>query len=594
MRKLLLTLIALLSVHLAIAQQCNVSFSTATNGMQVTVTNTTNWALIPGSTPNMWVTWGDNSNSFINYTTNSTVSHTYTNNGTYTITLWGQYFDTLNNQMQCFDSTFQNVIVNQPCASSIATVNNGNGSYSFTANNLGGGTGITYSWNFGDGGTGTGASVNHTYVASGTYTVSLTATGGGCTHNSSTNIYYFNGTLNCANLAANFTTSGTGLTKSFVNTSTPVSNIPAPILRKATWNFGDGSPTVSNVNFTSHTYTNPGSYTVKLINEWVDTFTQAVYCIDSTTQLITVAASPNLISGIISWDSTITNTMQVNLKVWLIVMDSAQNTLTAVDSAFVSGSQFAFYSFLGHPAGSYRTKAAIVSGTTGANQFIPTYHNNSAYWSNATVINHTGTSTINKDIYLIPGSFTGGPGFIGGNISLGANKGTTGGVPNILVALRNATNDIVRFTYTDANGDYSFGNIPAGSYSVYPEHMNYITVPSAAISIASGHYNVNGINFKHTPTHIIPIATNIAKITGNLFNIYPNPSTGNVTINWSSEATGIANIHVADITGRVVYSTEAKANGVSTINLAHLNTGVYFIKIATDKAQHTERLMIQH
>jgi PKD repeat protein len=44
----------------------------------------------------------------------------------------------------------------------------------FTSTSTPGGT--SYAWTFGDGNTGTGATVNHTYAASGSYTVSLTVT----------------------------------------------------------------------------------------------------------------------------------------------------------------------------------------------------------------------------------------------------------------------------------------------------------------------------------------------------------------------------------------------------------------------------------
>jgi len=591
---------ALVLVQFAFAQQvCNVTFTSAfsqTNPLQLTVTNTTNWTLISGSTPNMWIQWGDGPNvSNINYTFGSTATHTYANPGSYVVNMTGQYWDSLNNSLHCYDSTFQVVVANQPCASSITTTNNGGGSYSFVANNIGGGTGMAYSWNFGDGGTATGASVNHTYVASGSYTVTLVATGSGCAHTSTATVNYFNGTVNCTNLSANFSVSGAGLTKFFTNTSTTLGNIPASISRHATWNFGDGSPAVSNVNFTSHTYSAPGVYTVKLVNQWVDSNSPTtIYCIDSMTQQITVAAQASLISGTITWDSSITNLQQVSFKVWLIVLDTAQNTLTAVDSSIVSGWLAAYYTFSGHPAGSYRTKAAVLNGTNGANQLIPTYHNSSAFWNTASVINHSGGSTANKDIYMIPGTFAGGPGFIGGNISLGANKGTNGGVPNILVTLLNATNDIIRFTYTDANGDYSFGNVPAATYTVYPEHMNYITIPSSSLTVKSGQYNIGGVNFKHTPTHIMPIATNVANTTKNLFSIYPNPSTGNIKISWSSNTSENASVQITDVTGRLVFSTDTQTTGSNTINLSHLNAGVYLVKVVTQNAQHTERIVLQN
>jgi hypothetical protein len=287
---------------------------------------------------------------------------------------------------------------------------------------------------------------------------------------------------------------------------------------------------------------------------------------------------------------------QSSFKVWLITHDAVANTLTAIDSQTVSGYFAAPYSFSGYPAGSYRTKAAALAGTAAAGVLLPTYHDSSLYWNTALVINHTGASSTNRDIRMKQGTNLGGPGFIGGNISQGANKGTGAGVPNVLVAILNsATNEVVRFGYTGGNGDYSFGNLPLGSYIVFPESMNYVTTPSAVLNIASGQTSATGINFKHTPTHIMPIPAGIDDLPGSvLFGIYPNPSTGNVQINWVAGMTGKAKISVLDMTGREVMTLDTITTKAAGVDMTQLQSGIYFIKVTTDQAQHTEKVVLQH
>ena len=58
--------------------------------------------------------------------------------------------------------------------------------------------------------------------------------------------------------------------------------------------------------------------------------------------------------------------------------------------------------------------------------------------------------------------------------------------------------------------------------------------------------------------------------------------------------TGKVNISVVDITGREVMTQEAKTSGATTINLGHLQNGIYFIKVAGNNAQHTEKIVLQH
>ncbi|RYZ32506.1 MAG: T9SS type A sorting domain-containing protein, partial [Sphingobacteriales bacterium] len=384
----------------------------------------------------------------------------------------------------------------------------------------------------------------------------------------------------------------TGSTVQFDNTSSFISVPGANIYNTSSWNFGDG--TVSTIANPAHTYAGPGIYTVSLISNWIDsTNNNTLYCSDTSVQQITVTPPPNVISGNISWDSS-ANISQTSFKVWLITFDSSTNMIDAVDSTIVTGGIWnTTYSFSNHPAGEYRTKAAVLNGAAGANILVPTYHFGSTYWGTASLINHTGGSSAYNDIQMQSGTPTSGPGFIAGNVTLGAGKGTGAGAPHVLILLRDAANQMVRFTYTDVNGDYSFGNVPAGSYNIYPENMPQITTPSSTINLVSGAYNVSGIDFVKNSTEIKPKTTGVNDIVSNLFSIYPNPSNGIIHLNWSNDISAASvSVTVMDITGRQVYKGRAITSAPASINLGNVTSGVYFIRIATGKAQHTERLII--
>ena len=62
-------------------------------------------------------------------------------------------------------------------------------------------------------------------------------------------------------------------------------------------------------------------------------------------------------------------------------------------------------------------------------------------------------------------------------------------------------------------------------------------------------------------------------------NIYPNPTTGQLTIN--SEQSTINNVEIFDVYGRKLLSHIANLTPHTVLNISHLPTGIYFVKIRT-------------
>ncbi len=395
----------------------------------------------------------------------------------------------------------------------------------------------------------------------------------------------------CAGLAS-FTTSINNMTLQVTNTGAAT---PPWYITSAYWNFGDGT-TMYTWGPHTHTYANPGSYTVLFAVMAMDSSNNQM-CIDTSFTVVTVSGVPtNAISGTIYWDSTLTQLGHTDFKVWLIEHDAVANTLTAIDSANVNGYLAAYYNFSNVTAGNYLVKAAQVT-TTGPAVLMPTYHHSSLFWNNAQTVVHTGGNTLNKDIYMIAGTPLSGPGFVGGNISQGANKGTTGGLPGIQVFVRDAANTVLAVTYTDASGDYSFGNLPAGSYTIYPEEMSYQTTPSASLTISTGNASVTGVDFEKSDISntIYPKTTGIGNLpVSNLATIYPNPvRNGIISINWDKSTQESADIIVTDMSGRILIQQTSEMKEVHQLNASQLSTGIYLIHITTGNAQYTGKVVIQ-
>ncbi|GIV32628.1 MAG: hypothetical protein KatS3mg031_0163 [Chitinophagales bacterium] len=115
-----------------------------------------------------------------------------------------------------------------------------------------------YLWDFGDGTTSTQQNPVHTYIAAGSYTVSLTVSNsGGCSDTKSKPDF-----LVIDHLQADFSvnrTSGCGS----VNVSFTDQSVSSGTIVSWAWDFGDGA--TSSVKNTTHNYTSPGTYDVTLI-----------------------------------------------------------------------------------------------------------------------------------------------------------------------------------------------------------------------------------------------------------------------------------------------------------------------------------------
>lgn len=368
----------------------------------------------------------------------------------------------------------------------------------------------------------------------------------------------------------------------FTNTSTFIPLSPTD-WASGYVSFGDGSSPVWNgpgSSFT-HNYPGPGTYFVWLSQKVVDSITNQVICIDTFSQSITITQNPsgaNSIAGDIHWDQSTIPDSVAYFKVWLIQHDSMANTLTAVDSVIVypwTGS----YVFNNPASGSYLTKAApsYGNGPIPAYGYVPTYHDSSLYWSGASTIIHAGGVTYGKDIWMLYGTPITGPGFIGGNISMGAGKGTGTGVPGMLVFLRNnTTNQMIASVYTDANGDFTFSNIPVGSYNIYPEEINYVTTPSAALHITTGHASATSVDFVQTDDEIKPATVlSIPAVSKNDgISLYPNPVTDQLLI---ENKTGLFNqFTIVNTLGQAMKQGSLR-QGNNKVETTSLGSGIYHI-----------------
>ena len=308
------------------------------------------------------------------------------------------------------------------------------------------------------------------------------------------------------------------------------------------------------------------------------------------------------ISGYIYLDSLGQINAGVNdFKVYLIQNDATAGTLTAVDSQIVSSTPNhwgAFYSFTGLGNGDYLVKAAIEVGSAQYDSYLPTYYGDVLYWSDATTVSIPSTNAY-KNIEMTVGVNPGGPGFIGGLISEGANftsgavetRGEGDPVANVNVLLLSATDEPIAHTITDANGEFSFPSLAYGTYKLVVEILGK-TPGIKMITISADEPTVN-VSFDVNETNVTKIEE---VLNGASLNVFPNPVTNNMNIQIEIRKNVSLNVTVTNLLGETLVSDTKDLNeGIQTlnVNMNNLPTGIYFLNLSDGQEVISKKILKQ-
>ena len=291
------------------------------------------------------------------------------------------------------------------------------------------------------------------------------------------------------------------------------------------------------------------------------------------------------------------------VKTYLIKKDNTAGTLTAVDSVVTNMWGYicscrTVASFNAIPDGTYRTKSYIMNQPAGATTgYLPTYSTSNASWSNADTFVFAGnTGYIHKNTVLLTGTPSSGPGFVGGLISAGANKGTAEGDPvkGITIFLRNAAGKVLQMVTTGPDGKFAFNNVATGTYTVYPEELNFTTFASDPVVVNTTQTKL-AVNFKRNENakQYVPGAVlGVGTVGTSSFSVTPNPATDKLQINLGSAA-GTVTATLSNATGQVVLQ-EVITGTNATLSISQLPAGLYILQLQNGTEIHTEKVQIQH
>ena len=350
------------------------------------------------------------------------------------------------------------------------------------------------------------------------------------------------------------------------------------------WDFGDGN--TSTIVNPSHIYANPGSYPVKLI---------ARNCLHADTVIHAVSQGADVIGHVDYSGGNVTSGYAIiyPFQPFYTSFDTTQIQLLDASGNF---------HFTNIPNADYLIK--VLPDTVAFPTLMPTYYGGDWAWDSSSVLTHDCINDDFINITILEGPGTSGIGMLHGTIVEGPGFGRSQGDPvhGVDVKLGITGGQIVARTTSDNNGQYTFGNIALGNYTIYADIPGLerdscytLVVDASNNQFMNLDYMVDSVSIYISPT--AGIENNTSTDMG-LLKVYPNPARENTLIEYS--VTTGANVQLAiysmygikvqslvnaDVpSGQYNYSFSPKA--------AQLKPGVYFVSLTVNGKTRTTRLVV--
>lgn len=402
------------------------------------------------------------------------------------------------------------------CDASFNVVQNPNGSYTFTCigNNQ---PGTVYNWNFGNNIYGTGNPVTVNYNNVGTYQVCLNVSSAGCTDTSCATITV-GGNIPCS---ANFSANVTGTTALLTNLSY-AANTP-------TYAWYEGGNLFSTSVNTSYSNV-PGTYNIILVvNDAI------ANCTDSFTQQVVLTNAPTCQAG----------------------FNSVVNGNTATFTNTSSGANPLTYTWL-------------ANGNVFSNLANPSYTDVPGTYSIVLVVYDAVTSCVDSAYSTV--TFLSSPCQAGFYIYPDSN-----GPAHTYLGVNTSAGPIATYTWAWGDGTFSNGMYPSHTYASAGNYQICLYVAGSPNTNCVDTFCMNATINKTATMYSInfmsPLGVNSTEKEP--WSIYPNPSTGLVTIKGLNGEE--ARLDIYTISGQKVSSVKVKDK--AQLNVSSLPSNLYLFKI---------------
>jgi hypothetical protein len=194
-------------------------------------------------------------------------------------------------------------------------------------------------------------------------------------------------------------------------------------------------------------------------------------------------------------------------------------------------------------------------------------------------------------IDMVAGVNPGGPGFVGGAVSQGANK-TGDPISDINVMIFDAQNNPLAYVYSDNTGSFEIGNLPLGELIIYPEAPGKITSPLTVTLTQEKNSEDQVLVTVNSATITVDLASGVDhELTSSALRVFPNPVQGVLNIEPLKGFTSSATATLTDASGKVVTEFELVPNNLFQLNTSSYPNGIYILTIRSENGMETLKIV---
>ena len=344
------------------------------------------------------------------------------------------------------------------------------------------------------------------------------------------------------------------------------------------WSFGDG--TTSSIQNPNHLYTATGYYTVTL------NVSSTGGCTDSTSTVINVDSCHNLLSGKVS---TSHGAALKNSLVYAVLYDSTDTTISML--AHTTTDSSGNYNFSFNPSDSVIFLVAYPDSATYPHEVV-TWRDTSLTFQYAKPVRMIAPSTNTVNFYTLSGINNSGTGFIGGKVTicmLCKQGGTGSPAAGIKLVLVDSKGKCYGISYTDFDGNFSFGKLALQDYYIWVDKPMVENVKAPMIALKTGQEKQENLKFTLYPTYLsedMTTGVGTPSQISDLLQVYPNPFQTSTNISYTLNQASDVSLEVYDLLGKrianLVNSTQSLGSHSIEFNPQEYfsaNAGMYLLKI---------------